>query len=606
MATDTTTEAQMPPPPQTFVRKGFTITTQKLPILKAAPIEAMANKLGITPPEMIFGDNFVAIDHNASGWGISFNAYDALDRVDKTGAAMLKVAYSKEWQKSREHTHEGIKEVVKPFDWSYSTDYKGTLRSDAAALSSSDVQIPIELLKRPDPILFFDDVVLYEDELADNGISMLSCKIRVMPDRLLLLARFFMRLDNVVFRLRDTRIYVDFNKAEIIRDYQAREMGYEDVRKALVTGREDIAAIMRDPNRLAQILPLVDIQFNCHVKKTTVSYLLFELTLWRNRERTGIVLYPILVKCWLSQLINPHKQYKSVHTRSLSLAAHRRYDDTWKDSSSSLLGRSEDCASQCQPNLRPSARRNFSATTAAPSGILNSLASRKGGAAETYVSYGFTQKLYEACSSPADYRIPQLAQKGAEIPKTASGEDLGVGEGWWYKDLDLPPTFSTWSQVTFLHMYLLTVRLRALPSIESVRTHSRHLVDHFSLNAEERMATLHNISSRSIRNKYLKDLFIQWRGVVAAYDEGLVKGDAVLGAAVWRNIWKASATTHDGQELDWSQIATVVAYMRRVLSELSEMSEADLVFGVEGAGGKGKKSSIFGFHEIDLKLAGRK
>lgn len=73
--------------------------------------------------------------------------------------------------------------------------------------------------------------MLYEDELADNGISMLSCKIRVMPDRLLLLTRFFMRLDNVVFRLRDTRIYVDFNKAEVIRDYQAREMGYEDVRK---------------------------------------------------------------------------------------------------------------------------------------------------------------------------------------------------------------------------------------------------------------------------------------------------------------------------------------------------------------------------------------
>jgi type 2A phosphatase activator TIP41 len=101
MATRTTADAKMSPPPQTCVRKGFTITSQKLPILKAAPIEAMANTLGITPPEMIFGDNFVSIEHNASGWGISFNAFDALDRVDKTGAAMLKVAYSKEWQKSR-------------------------------------------------------------------------------------------------------------------------------------------------------------------------------------------------------------------------------------------------------------------------------------------------------------------------------------------------------------------------------------------------------------------------------------------------------------------------------------------------------------------------
>lgn len=158
-------------------------------------------------------------------------------------------------------------------------------------------------------------------------------------------------------------------------------------------------------------------------------------------------------------------------------------------------------------------------------------------------------------------------------------------------------------------MYLLTVRIRALPSTESVRTHSRHLIDHFSHNAELRMVTLHNMSNRSVRNKYLKDLFIQWRGVLAAYDEGLVKGDAVLGAAVWRNIWKASATTHDGRELDWAKIATVVCYMRRVLSELSKTSEADLVFELDGSMSKdlsGGKPSIFGYKEIDSKLAGRK
>lgn len=44
-----------------------------------------------------------------------------------------------------------------------------------------------------------------------------------------------------------------------------------------------------------------------------------------------------------------------------------------------------------------------------------------------------TQKLFEACSSQADYKIPQATQKGAEVPKTEAGEDLGVGEGWWYK-----------------------------------------------------------------------------------------------------------------------------------------------------------------------------
>lgn len=61
----------------------------------------MTQKLGIAPPEMIFGDNFVTVEHEKSGWQITFNAYDALDRVDKTGRSMLQVAYSKEWQRSR-------------------------------------------------------------------------------------------------------------------------------------------------------------------------------------------------------------------------------------------------------------------------------------------------------------------------------------------------------------------------------------------------------------------------------------------------------------------------------------------------------------------------
>ena len=114
------------------------------------------------------------------------------------------------------------------------------------------------MLKRPDPILFFDDVILYEDELADNGIAMLSCKIRVMSERLLLLTRFFLRLDDVVFRIRDTRVFVEFATGEVIREYTAREEKYEVVRKTLAGTKEDVLAIMRDPNRLAQYIPVVE------------------------------------------------------------------------------------------------------------------------------------------------------------------------------------------------------------------------------------------------------------------------------------------------------------------------------------------------------------
>lgn len=88
-------------PPSTFRVHDFKIETQKLPILKAGPIDEMTKNLGIAPPEMIFGDNYVLIEHEPSGWSIKFDAFGALDRVDKTGQAMLQVAHSGEWKASR-------------------------------------------------------------------------------------------------------------------------------------------------------------------------------------------------------------------------------------------------------------------------------------------------------------------------------------------------------------------------------------------------------------------------------------------------------------------------------------------------------------------------
>ena len=138
-------------------------------------------------------------------------------------------------REDREKKHGGITEVVKPFDWSYSTDYKGTMLSPLPAFEPTQKAIPLELLKRPDPINFFDEVTLYEDEMADNGITTYSCKVRVMPDRLLLLCRFFMRLDKVLLRIRDTRLYIEFGTGEVIREYVAKEQEYEVVREVRST-----------------------------------------------------------------------------------------------------------------------------------------------------------------------------------------------------------------------------------------------------------------------------------------------------------------------------------------------------------------------------------
>ncbi|THX27812.1 TIP41-domain-containing protein [Aureobasidium pullulans] len=249
----------------TFVsrNKQWRVSTRKKPILKAGPIDAMNEKLGIPVPEMIFGDNVVAVEHVPSGWAIDFNAFDALDRVSKTADGMLQVAYSKEWQKDRQHHHEGIKEVVKPFDWSYSTDFKGRTHSPDSSVvwqptDSSKDPIRTDLLSRPDPILFYDDVIFYEDELADNGIAIFSCKIRVMAERLLLLCRFFLRLDGVIVRVRDTRVYIELGSKTVIRQYTAKEESYDVVQSKLQTHRENIPEVLRDANRIAPLLRTVE------------------------------------------------------------------------------------------------------------------------------------------------------------------------------------------------------------------------------------------------------------------------------------------------------------------------------------------------------------
>jgi type 2A phosphatase activator TIP41 len=93
----------------------------------------------------------------------------------------------------------------------------------------------MDKLRRPDPILFFDEVDLYEDELGDNGMSLLSIKVRVMPARLLLLSRFFLRLDDVIFRVRDTRVYVEFETGQVVRDYAVMEAPYSKLKEVRVS-----------------------------------------------------------------------------------------------------------------------------------------------------------------------------------------------------------------------------------------------------------------------------------------------------------------------------------------------------------------------------------
>jgi type 2A phosphatase activator TIP41 len=64
----------------------------------------------------------------------------------------------------------------------------------------------------------YADIPLFEDELHDNGTSALSVKIRVMPTFWLVLLRFFLRVDGVLIRLRDTRVFHKFGTDHIVSE----------------------------------------------------------------------------------------------------------------------------------------------------------------------------------------------------------------------------------------------------------------------------------------------------------------------------------------------------------------------------------------------------
>ncbi|KAI1338045.1 hypothetical protein F5Y15DRAFT_141510 [Xylariaceae sp. FL0016] len=260
---------------------------------------------------------------------------------------------------------------------------------------------------------------------------------------------------------------------------------------------------------------------------------------------------------------------------------------------------------QLPTTTAPSQQTRGFRSTPSRAGLKDTVARLFAKGAEPYRVVAATSDIYKACAREAAYTIDPIAIKADTIPKTEEGEHIGKGEGMWHQgttstahhrlhsfthpstphvriaeetatdctppnlDFHLPPTFSTWSQVTMLHMYLVFARIRNLDR-DAARSWQSQLLDHFFFDAEARMDDIHGISSRGLRHRYLKDLFIQWRGIIAAYDEGLVKGDAVLASAVWRNVYKGR------EDVDVRDLAAIVSWMRLTLQMLDQMPDEAL------------------------------
>lgn len=212
------------------------VTTRRDRIYNSEEIDNILDETKIPQvPEMYFGYNHITIENTQTNIKWTFNANEALRKVQinlKENENWIKVAVADKWNASRNSKEEEEKKKIqRPYDWTFSTDFRGKIENTEAEITKE--RIDMTKLMRRDPILFFDQVILYEDELADNGIATLDVKVRVMPTGAFVLGRFFLRIEDVLFRSNETRVYLEFSKGYLLSEYLSREMPFEDVRKAL-------------------------------------------------------------------------------------------------------------------------------------------------------------------------------------------------------------------------------------------------------------------------------------------------------------------------------------------------------------------------------------
>ncbi|KAL0580714.1 Tap42 interacting protein [Marasmius crinis-equi] len=265
---------------------NWRITASTNPISNHHECEALNASLSMPLPEMTFGSNTLKLHHRPSGWTYRFSTEDALRGVKngelEPGDGGVKVDYADAWLKSRTSPSSLLpmpKTVpTKPYDWTYTTTYPGHTVTDLDSTGASEdeeesdntspftpkwapsdpedssQQIPLAELTRPDPILFYAEIPLFEDELHDNGSSGLIIRIRVMPTCIFILSRFTLRVDNVLFRTYDTRLYHSFssNPPLVVREITGWEAPYDRV-KDLLPKRDDLTPLT-DPNWIAKIL----------------------------------------------------------------------------------------------------------------------------------------------------------------------------------------------------------------------------------------------------------------------------------------------------------------------------------------------------------------
>ena len=202
------------------------------------------NKLHINHlPEIFYGFNRLFLINKSKNFCYEFNPLQMLSLANYTQRKKLlkekEIYYIPNQAKSQYSKTDDSKNEE---DWSFSSPYMGHITSiNNSPMSKYYPEIKETKvfkkektnLKYPETkvenVLNYNQIHFFEDELGDIGFSEGKIGFGVMNECFLGLMRCYLRVDNMVVRNIDTKIYHKFGDNYIIRNFLVKEKTYDEL-----------------------------------------------------------------------------------------------------------------------------------------------------------------------------------------------------------------------------------------------------------------------------------------------------------------------------------------------------------------------------------------
>ena len=195
-------------------------------------------------PEIFYGFNRLFLINESQNFCYEFNPLQMLSLTNNNVRQKLlkekEIYYIPTQAKSQYSKTDDTKNEM---DWSFSSPYMGHITSinncimnkyypkinETKKFRTEKSNITFPEIK-VENVLNYNQVHFFEDELGDIGLSEGKIGFGVMDQCFLGLMRCYLRVDNMLVRNIDTKIYHKFGEKYIVRNFSVKEKTYDELK----------------------------------------------------------------------------------------------------------------------------------------------------------------------------------------------------------------------------------------------------------------------------------------------------------------------------------------------------------------------------------------